>query len=264
MIFINPQWQGSGLTDELKKGADNLAQYFETDFVTIPLSDKELTTVENIKCFYPILEQTESFKQIIIGSKLKKISTIGGDCGIEIIPISYLNKIYDNDLYVIYIDAHADLNTPDTSPSQAFHGMPLRTLLNEGNEIIKQKLFSFIQPNQICYVGLRDLDEAEKIFIEENRIISLETSDYEIIETTIKRQKKNKIYIHLDLDVLDPKEFRHSLFPSDNGLKVTEVETLIKKLKHNFDVVGICVTESTATTLEELGPIEKILEQVRL
>ena len=103
MIFINPQWQGSGFTDELKKGADNLANYFKTDFTVIPLSDKELTTVENIKCFYPILEQAESFKQIISDSKLEKITTVGGDCGIEIIPISYLNKLYDNDLFIIYI-----------------------------------------------------------------------------------------------------------------------------------------------------------------
>ncbi|WP_217606677.1 arginase family protein [Chitinophaga sp. GbtcB8] len=264
MIFINPQWQGSGLTDELKKGADTLAQYFKTDFTAIPLSGKELTTVYNIIGFYPILEQAESFKQIISDSKLEKISTIGGDCGIEIIPISYLNKVYGNDLFIIYIDAHADLNTPATSPSQAFHGMPLRLLLNEGNELIKQKLFSFIQPGQICYVGLRDLDEAEKIFIEENKIISLTTADYEIIELTIKQSKKNKIYIHLDLDVLDPQEFRHSLFPSDNGLKIKDVANIINNLKESFDVVGICVTECTATTLEDLQPIEEILKQVRL
>lgn len=195
---------------------------------------------------------------------MEKISTIGGDCGIEIIPISYLNKVYGGDFFVIYIDAHADINSPATSPSQAFHGMPLRFLLNEGNELIKQKLFSFIQPGQICYVGLRDVDEGERIFIEENKIISLPTSDYEVIESMIKQSKKNKIYIHLDLDVLEPKEFSHSLFPSDNGLKVEEVANIISNLKENFDVVGICVTECTATTLEELQPIEKILKQVGL
>jgi len=263
MIFINPQWQGSGLTDELKKGADTLAQYFNTDFTLIPLSDKALTTVDNIKCFYPILEQAETFKQIVSDSKLDRITTIGGDCGIEIIPISYLNKVYDNDFFIIYIDAHADLNTPASSPSQTFHGMPLRFLFNEGNDLIKQKLFSFIQPSQLCYVGLRDVDEGEKIFIEENKIISL-PADYEMIELAIKQSKKNKIYIHLDLDVLASQEFRHSLFPSDNGLKVKDVANIINSLKENFDVVGICVTECTATTVEDLQPIEEILQQVRL
>ncbi len=102
----------------------------------IPLSTRDLTTIDNIKCFEPILEQTKFFKEIIIDSKPDKISTIGGDCAVEIMPISYLNKIYQEDLCIIYIDAHADLNTPESSPSKAFHGMPLRTLLGEGKRRI--------------------------------------------------------------------------------------------------------------------------------
>lgn len=264
MIFINPQWQGSGYTDEIKRGAENLIKYFKTDLLTIPLSDKELTTVDNIIGFYPIVEQIENFRQILLNSRLKKVATIGGDCGIEVIPISYLNKIYDNNIFVIWFDAHADLNTPDSSPSKTFHGMPLRTLLNEGNSIIKQKLFSFIKPNQICFAGLRDLDEAEVTFIKSNKINSLESPDYNAIETIIKRNGYNKVYIHLDLDVLDQKEFKHTMFPSDNGFRAIEVADTIKKLKNQFEVVGICITESTATTLDDLEPIKQILDQVRI
>jgi arginase len=264
MLFINPQWQGSGLTDDLKTGAETLASYFNTGFTAIPLSGKELTMVNNIIGLYPLVEQAESFRQIIIDSKPAKISTIGGDCGIEIIPISWLNKLYGNDLFIIYIDAHADLNTPASSPSKAFHGMPLRLLLNDGNELLKQKLFSFIQPGQICYVGLRDADEGEKACIEEHNMVCLPTADYDMIALTVKQSGKNNIYIHLDLDVLEPKEFRHSLFPSDNGLAVKDVANIITSLKQNFNVVGICVTECTATTAEDLQPIESILQQVRL
>jgi arginase len=95
MIFINPQWQGSGLTDELRIGAETLISYYRNYTTTvIPLSTKNLATIDNIKCFEPILEQTTLFKQIISESNPEKISTIGGDCGIEVIPISYLNKIY--------------------------------------------------------------------------------------------------------------------------------------------------------------------------
>src|SRR4051812_18635353 len=166
MIFINPQWQGSGFTDELKLGAATFISYFkESDTQLIPLSTKGLTTIDNIKCFEPILEQAKLFKEIIIDSKLDKIVTIGGDCGIEIMPVSYLNKLYQGDLCIIYIDAHADLNTPESSPSKAFHGMPLRTLLGEGNEELVGLLFSTLQPEQICYVGLRDLDEPESEYI---------------------------------------------------------------------------------------------------
>ena len=154
MIFINPQWQGSGLTDDLKLGAETFISYFKDSAIkVIPLSMKDLTTIGNIKCFEPIFEQTNLFKKVIIDSKLDKISTIGGDCAIELMPISYLNKIYQEDICIIWIDAHADLNTPESSPSKAFHGMPLRTLLGEGNEEFISLLFSRIKPEQICYVG---------------------------------------------------------------------------------------------------------------
>ena len=88
MIFINPQWQGLGLTDDLKFGAETFNSYFKDfDTIVIPLSTKDLTTIDNIKCFEPILEQTKLFKRYYC-NKPDKISTIGGDCGVEIIPIS--------------------------------------------------------------------------------------------------------------------------------------------------------------------------------
>jgi arginase len=263
MILINPQWQGSGLTDDLKFGAETLNLFFK-DFDTrvIPLSTKGLTTIENIKCFEPILEQTKYFKNIIAESKLKKISTIGGDCGIEIIPISYLNKIYQEDICIVWIDAHADLNTPESSPSKAFHGMPLRTLLGEGNKKFIDLLFSIIKPKQVCYVGLRDLDQPESEYILSNSITTVEDCQYTIIHNEIK--SFNNIYIHLDLDVLDKSEFEFSMFPSHNGLSVQDVAQLIKKLKSNHNVVGFCITESIATKLEQLDVIKPILDQIEL
>jgi arginase len=264
MIIINPQWQGSGFTDEIKKGAFNFADYFRTDILTIPLSDKALTEVNNIKCFHPIVEQNEHFRNAILAHGFKKITTIGGDCGIEIIPISYLNHIYENNLCVIWIDAHDDLSTPESSQSRTFHAMPLRVLLNEGNDAIKQQLFSFLKSDQVCFVGLRTVDEAERDFIRDNGMASLSDPDYRLVEQVIKEKKYEKVYIHLDLDVLDQKEFEHSFTPTANGLKIKEVEKLIKDLKQNFDVVGICITEATATTLEQLAPLEGILAQVRL
>jgi arginase len=263
MIFINPQWQGSGLTDDLKFGAETFNSYFK-DFETtlIPLSTKDLTTIENIKCFEPILEQTKLFKNIIAESNLKKISTIGGDCGIEIMPISYLNKIYQEDVCIVWIDAHADLNTPESSPSKTFHGMPLRVLLGEGNKKIKDLLFSIIKPNQVCFVGLRDLDQPESEYILSNSITTLEDCHYKNIHNKIKSFKN--VYIHLDLDVLDKSEFEFTLFPTSNGFLIADVARVVSELKINYNVVGFCITESTATNLEQLDRLKPILDQIEL
>lgn len=264
MLIINPQWQGSGLTDELKHGAAAIKTYFEGDVPEVPLSDKELTTVNNIKGYWPVLEQATRFRHIVAAAKPAKLCTIGGDCGIEIIPISYLNSIYGGDLCIVWIDAHADLNTPETSPSQAFHGMPLRTLLGDGDEKIKEQLFSFIKPEQICYVGLRDLDEGESRYIVQHDIVSLEGPDNNRIEEAVGKKGYGKVYIHLDLDVVDKAEYKYSLYPTGGDLKVDEVVKIIEQLRNDFDVVGLCITESTATTLAELLPVVPILDQAKM
>ena len=264
MIFINPQWQGSGLTDELKFGAETLNLYFNSyDKTTIPLSAKNLTTIDNIKCYEPILEQTSHFRQILADSKLNKVSTIGGDCGIEIVPISYLNKLYQEDICIVYIDAHADLNTPDSSPSKTFHGMPLRTLLGEGNKKFIDLLFSTLNPEQVCYVGLRDLDEPEKEYISRHNMTTITNCQYANIQNKINNF--NNIYIHLDLDVLDKSEFEFSMFPTTSkGFLVSDVVHLVEKIKMHHNVVGFCITESTATTLEQLNAIKPILDQIEI
>lgn len=263
MLIINPQWQGSGLTNELKQGAATLKAYFGDNLTEVPLSDKELTTVNAIKGYWPILEQAVSFRNMVASAKPAKLVTIGGDCGIEIIPISYLNSMYGGDLCVVWIDAHADLNTPASSPSQTFHGMPLRTLLGEGDEQIKEQLFSFIKPEQICFVGLRDLDEDERRYIVHHNVVSLSEAEYNRIEQAVGEKGYGKVYIHLDLDVLDKEEYEHTLFPTGNGFKVDEVVDIIEKLRSDFDVVGLCITESTATTQEALAPVMAILDQAK-
>jgi len=263
MIFINPQWQGSGLTDELRLGAETFMSYFkDRETQVVPLSTKGLTIAANIKCFDPLLEQTRLFKEIIVNSNPDKISTIGGDCGIEIVPISYLNKIYRGDLGVIYIDAHADLNTPESSPSKAFHGMPLRMLLGEGNEAFIDLLFSRLNPEQICYMGLRDLDEPESQYITQHNMTSIADCRFEYVEDILKNFKH--VYIHLDLDVLDKSEYAFSMFPTDIGSTVADVTDLVRKIKANCHVVGFCITESIATSVEQLEPIKSIIDEIEL
>lgn len=233
-----------------------------TRIIDVPLSDKPLDIQNNIKGYAPILEQVQSFKNLILENSPNKISTIGGDCGIEVVPISYLNKIYNREVGVVWMDSHADLNTPESSPSKEFHGMPLRLLLGEGDPTLRGELFSTLKPEQVCFVGLRDIDKPESAYIAENNISSLSRCSFSEIRS--KLNGFSKVYIHLDLDVLDKDEYKHTLFPTSNGLKIYEVSNLIKDLKGNYDIVGICITESTADKEESLIPIKSILEQIEI
>ena len=64
-------------------------------------------------------------------AKPSRVFTVGGDCGVEVQPVSHASACYPG-LAVVWFDAHADLNCPSSSPSGHFHGMPVRTLLGEG------------------------------------------------------------------------------------------------------------------------------------
>jgi arginase len=164
---------------------------------------------------------------------------------------------------IVYIDAHADINTPDSSPSKDFHGMPLRTLLGDGDEKFINLLFSTIKPEQVCYVGLRDMDEPEKEYVSGHNMTVIPDCQYSKVQA--KAEAFKNVYIHLDLDALEKSEFEFSLFPTTSkGLSIADVSRLIYELKMNHNVVGLCITECTATKVEQLDGIKSILDQVEL
>jgi arginase len=243
-LFLSfPQWQGSGSSNELYHGAKLLTEKLSLfPFMKIDVPEKEEITVENnILGYKSLMSQLTDARNVIKNSQAKSIFTLGGGCDVEIIPISYLNKVYLGNVAVVWVDAHADLNTPESSPSKNFHGMPLRLLLGDGDIQLKSLAFSKINPNQVFLFGVRDLDSPEKEYIS-NHLIPV-TTNPEVLVETIKGKHFSKVYIHLDLDSLDPTEFPFVKVTSLEGLSIQEVKQLVDKLKKNFAVVGGSVVE---------------------
>ena len=100
------------------------------------------------------------------------------------------------------IDAHADLNTPASSPSHHFHGMPLRVLVSGGNAKIIELLDSVLSSSQVFLVGARDFDPPEQNYIQQKNI-SLFTPE------EIKNNSQNLIEAIADSDRLP--EYSYSL-----------------------------------------------------
>ena len=162
MLFYFPQWQGSKMGQKMLTGASIVREYLDRSNITVAMTDNgSLSTKHHINAHDLLLEQLQNFKSSIIENRPETIETIGGDCGLEIIPVSYLAQNYYN-FGVIWLDAHADFNLPDESPSKNFHGMPLRTLIGEGSEHFRSLLFTTIQPKDIHYLGLRAVDPLEQ------------------------------------------------------------------------------------------------------
>ena len=116
-----------------------------------------------------------SLKQILADNSIPVI--LGGDHSIAIGTISGISSFLreqNEELGLIWFDAHADINSPDTSDSGNIHGMPLATLLGHGNEeLVGLEGFSpKLNPKFCAHVGARDLDAGEK-----RRVHELELRD---------------------------------------------------------------------------------------
>jgi len=245
-----PQWQGSGRPG-LYEGAQMLCDALsgQIPLTKIPTSTTySLAVQENILGYSQLTAQLIEVCSVIEAHNPQRILTIGGDCGVEIAPVSFLNKKYDQSLAVIWLDAHGDLNTPSSSPSAHFHGMPLRVLLGEGDPMMVNQAFSTLRSDQVFLVGAREFDLAEKRFIRQQKlsVISAKTVNEGNIDSLILSLKEagfNQVYIHLDLDVIEPIEFPHVACPTPNGIFIDRLKRLLKGLKSNFNIVGLSVLE---------------------
>ena len=262
-----PQWQGGGPDRSTYDGALELKKlYFkEIKFSEVEVSTEDIDKSNNIIIGYTeILKQLKRAKESIARELPETIFTVGGGCDADVASIAYLNDKMRGDMTVLWLDAHGDMNTHETSASKYFYGMPLRTLLGEGEETIVKLVSPSLLPSQVIMLGIRDLDEAEKEYITAQNISVFTVKDMEqrvdsVIET-VKTKGHRSIYIHIDLDVLDFEEFSHVPVPVPAGLKVNTFKELLKKLDKEFKLIGLGLFEyqPSGQTIELIEDIIKI------
>ena len=160
-------------------------------------------------------------------------------------------------LGVIWIDAHSDMNTDKTSPSGNIHGMPLAALLGLGCEELVN-FFDFspkILPQNCALIGIRSVDEAEKINIKKLKLPIFTINDidklgiHRIIAKVLKqfREKVDHIHISFDVDSVDPNVAPGVGTPVPGGLSYREAHLLM-------EVIAECGCMSSLE-IAEVNPI---------
>lgn len=264
-----PQWQGSGKTTELFKGAQALKDFCISidktiQFINIPISEALDLKIENNIYGYTVIEdQLINIKKILCKENPDLIFSIGGGCGIEIPIVSYFKDIYQSmDIY--WFDAHGDLNTPETSPSKYFHGMPLRFLLDEIPKNNISKSFNKISKRDISLIGSRDLDNAEVDFIqkEQIRLFNMESS-FNVLEDRfsnyLEKSRNSHAYLHIDLDVLDPRSYSNVKCPTEDGLSIENLLRIIKIIGKKRKIIGLSILENTELDSSKITKIEQLV-----
>src|SRR2546423_210147 len=179
-------------------------------------------------------------------------------------------------LGVIWIDAHADLHTPYTTPSGNMHGMPLSITINEDNsesavheldaETIKYwnylknigKIAPKVLPEDVVYISLRDYEKEEKHLIEKYGMKVITTKEVRskgpenIVRSVIRYLSDcTDIYISFDVDSLDSSISKGTGTPVSYGLKEREAEDLISKFMQNRKICCFEITEVNPTLDKE-------------
>jgi arginase family enzyme len=128
----------------------------------------------------------------------------------------------NRDLAVVWLDAHGDLNTPETSPSGNAWGMPLRAAIDEGA----------VPARRVALVGARSLDPPERVFLRENDI------DDDVDRVLAGA---DAVYVALDVDVLSPGAVA-VFMPEPGGPSVDDVEALLRVLAARAEIAGLGLT----------------------
>lgn len=189
------------------------------------------------------LREITALNQSIIKSCSKSLEngviplTLGGDHSIAIGTVAAAANHYNN-LGLIWIDTHADLNNPHSSPSKNIHGMPVSTLLHNGYPSLVELVKSPLKPENIALIGLRDIDKEERVILANSNIhyYTMRDTDEIGIQGVFKQikhqviDKVEHLHVSFDLDVMDPLQVPGVSTPIDGGLTAREAHLLLELL----------------------------------
>ncbi|KAF9520058.1 hypothetical protein BS47DRAFT_1336355 [Hydnum rufescens UP504] len=215
--------------------------------------------------------------------------TIGGDHSLALGTILGTFGKYPN-ACLIWIDAHADINTATTTDSGNLHGMPVSLLLGlPGNESIEDTYFSWLTqpgvgitngehnkptkrpvltPAQLVYIGLRDVDAGERAILRQNGIKAFSMHEVDkfgigkVMEMALDHVNPNRdlpIHLSFDVDALDPSVAPSTGTPVRGGLTFREGHYICEAIHETGLLVGLDIMEVNPS-LEDEGSVQQTVK----
>jgi len=193
--------------------------------------------------------------------------TVGGDHSVGAASIAGVASAYP-DVGVIWIDAHADANTPETSPSMHYHGMPAAHLMGWFDRSTHLPGFHWfpeggcIDESRLAYIGLRDIDDEEAHALKQSNVHVFTMRDVDkhgiarVIEMAmqgIDPNSRRPIHLSLDIDSVDPAFAPGTGTCARGGLTYREIHYVCEELALSKRLVGMDLVEVNPA-LESVPP----------
>jgi arginase len=182
---------------------------------------------------------------------------LGGDHSISVGTVSAISMAARREgkkVGLLWVDAHGDINTPETSPSGNIHGMPVAALLGEGPE----ELISIggagpkVDPRNVAMVAIRSLDEGEKVRLKRHGVEVHTMSEVDrigidkVMKEALARvtDGTDRVHVSFDLDAVDPTVAPGVGTPVKGGLDYREAHFLMEMLSDSGAMTSLEVVEA--------------------
>ena len=175
---------------------------------------------------------------------------LGGDHSIALGTVAAASE--EGPTGVLWIDAHGDFNTPETSPSGNIHGMPLAALTGTGvpEMVDLGRPGAKVAPQNVMLIGIRDLDPQERVALRGSGagVYTMREIDDRGIGTVAREalgrlEHLSRVHVSLDMDALDPREAPGVGTPVTGGLSYREAHLLMEIIAETANVGSIDVVE---------------------
>ena len=216
------------------------------------------TSAKSQLAVLPDLEEVLNDLTDAVGDHLEEgdaICVIGGDHSVAIGTWSAVANYYreEGDIGLIWIDAHLDGHTPETSPSKNIHGMPVSHLLGHGIESLCQLLDEEpkIKPEHICFIGVRSYEPGEQKLLTSLgvKIIYMDEVTQHgfanVFGQAIKHVSKGTcgFGLTIDMDGIDPVDAPGVGIREKGGILANDLLPTLKSLAHQYDFLGLELAE---------------------
>ena len=209
--------------------------------------------------YLPEIAATCNRLAVVVGQSLQRGTlplALGGDHSIAVGTASGVSQFYRDQgetIGIIWLDAHADMNTPDTSPSGNVHGMPLACILGMGPQELTH-LFGYapkVSPRNAVIVGLRDVDQMEKPHVRESGVRAFtmrhidERGLRSVMDEAIRVASDGTagFILSLDMDFVDPRDAPGVGTPVRGGVTYREAHLAMEMICDSGQMVSMEVVE---------------------
>ncbi len=238
-VLSVPQWQGSGAANarDLSAGARAAA-----DLVGVPCGAAQLEATitegpgelrDDVRALDQLVANLAATKRALAAID-GPVVTVGGECSVDLGPLGAARQRYGDDLTVLWIDAHPDVYAPGELNSGSFHAMILRTLLGEGPADLVPR--ESLDPRQVRLAGRRVGGDSELAYLARTGLRSHGVDDFEQVLDGLT----SPVYLHIDLDVLDPADFQSVGYSEPNGVSAQRLIALVREVP---GLIGAAICE---------------------